>query len=269
VAYHAPIPGTDRRRLTAIDRRDGSRHVLSESFLRTRGAVGAGGAYEYQPDEFLFFEAAGDHIDLRAARPGAASRLIRSFPAGLAGRSFAVHGQRVAWYEQDGGTVHLYLSTAPTEQPVRLLSTPAANRCCRVNLTFSHDGRRILTESLEDAAGAGMMVLLELSPDGREVASRRTFPTGAHYWYETQWLPDKNAVTVLAGYEGLRTHVLLVPFRDGEAPVTVTREDPSPKWGQMLSPDGRYVAYPGEVWHGGAIWLMDLSPVIRVAGERR
>jgi Tol biopolymer transport system component len=267
--YHARVPGTDRRRLVAVSRADGARQVLSDNYIRGFAAVGAGGEYDYSAGEFLYMERAGDRVRLRGFRPGSATRVIRSFPASLDGRTaFAIHGDRVAWYEQDGDQAHLYLADGANGEAARLLTTPAS-RCCRVNLTFSHDGRRLLTQDLADPDMGGAMVLLQLTSDGRGIQSRRTFDNGAVYWYESRWLPDNSAVAVLAGYEGLRTHVLLVPLREGEQPVTITRADPSPKWGFSLSPDGRYVAYPGEVWLGGSIWTMDLTAGAVSARERR
>jgi Tol biopolymer transport system component len=267
--YHTRIPGTDRRRLVAIDRRDGSRQVLSEDY-QTFGVVGSGGEYGYSAGEFLFINRADDRVEVRGFRRGAGTRLIRAFPAGLDGRtSFAIHGDRVAWYEQDGETAHLYLADGPDAAPARLLSSPLGVACCRANLTFSHDGRRLVTQDMADVAMGGTIIVLDLTPDGRRVQARQTFDTGATYWYESQWLPDNNGVAVLAGYEGLRTHVLLVPLRDGEAPINLTRDDPAPKWGFSLSPDGRYIAYPSEVWQGGTIWTMDLAPGAVSVRERR
>jgi Tol biopolymer transport system component len=268
--YHARIPGTDRRRLVAIDRRDGSRQVLSEDHRLAFASVGAGGLYDYGDGEFLFVTRANDRLELRGFRPGGGTRLIRAFPTELDGRTtFAVAGDRVAWYEQEGDTAHLYLADGPDAPPARLLSSPLGSTCCRGNLVFSRDGRRLLTHDMSNPAMGGTIIVLDLTPDGQRVQARRTFDTGASYWYESQWLPDDNAVAVLAGYEGLRTHVLLVPLREGETPINLTRDDPAPKWGFSLSPDGRYIAYPSEVWQGGTIWTMELAPGAVSVRERR
>lgn len=258
--YHVRIPGTDRRRLVAMDGRDGTRQVLTEDFPAGFPPVGAGGGYEYSDGEFLFISRADGRVEVRGFRPGAGNRLIRDFPSELEGRtSFAVHGDRVAWYEQEGDTAHLYLADGPTAAPVRLLSSPLASGCCRANLVFSRDGRRLLTQDMADSEVGGRILVLDLAPDGRRVTARRTFDTGASYWYEGQWLPDDDAVVILAGYEGLRTHVLLVPLRDGQPAINLTRDDPAPKWGFSLSPDGRHIAYPSEIWQGGTIWTMELG----------
>jgi Tol biopolymer transport system component len=270
LVYTAGIEGTTLSRLVAVNRKDGSRSTLSETFVRGGLITGLGGRYNYGGNgTFLYFDRQGDEVRLTAAAVGRAPRVLRSFPAAMLDRtSFAVHGDRVAWYRAAGDSAHLEIAFDPSGPAQRLLTVPGGGRCCQANLSFSPDGGRLLTQEFHTPDAYRRMVLLDLAEDGRSVRARRTLDTGAHYWYEPQWLPDRSGVTVLAGYEGLRTHVLLVPFREGEAPVAVTRDDPSPKWGHMLSPDGRHVAYPGEVWQGGTIWLMDLSGA-GVASARR
>jgi len=257
--FHARV-SADRRRLVALHRRDGTRHLLSDDVRLGSITVGAGGSYGYSGGDFLFMERDGDQVKLRAGRAATPFRLLRSFDVQLDGRTtFAVHGDRVAWYQQDGEQAHLFLSAGPGTEPARLLSTPVATQCCRVELVFSHDGRYLSTTDLGDSGSGGRIVLLDLAADGRSIRGRRVLETGARYWFDAQWLPDNSGVVVMAGYEGVRTHVLLVPLHQGEAPVVITRADPAPKWSFLLSPDGRYVAYPGEVQRGSSFWIMDLS----------
>jgi Tol biopolymer transport system component len=268
--YRADISGTtERLRLGAISLVDGSRQVLSENLRAAMPSlVGRGGGYDHDGDEFLFIERHGQELQIHSVRPGTPSRVRRSLPAEAETRTiFAVHGNRVAWYEQKGDSAHLYISSDASQPPARLLSARLEGvRCCRVGAAFSHGGSRL---AVQDMTENRRMLLLDLSADGRSVQRQRTVDTGAVYWYEPRWLPDDDAIVLIAGYEGTRTHVLLVSLRDGESPMVLTRDDPSSKWGFVLSPDGRYIAYPGEVWQGGAVWTMDLSPTVVGARERR
>jgi Tol biopolymer transport system component len=268
--YRADLPGTTERvRLGAISLVDGSRQILSENMRAALpSTVGRGGGYHHDGGEFLYLERHGQELQLRSIRPGSEGRLRRSMPGGLDSRTiFFLHGDRVAWFEQKGDSAHLYIATDASQPPARLLSVRLEGvRCCRVGAAFSHDGRRLAVQDMTDYR---RMLLLDLTADGRTVQRQRAIDTGAVYWYEPRWLPEDDAIALLAGYEGTRTHVVLVPLREGEEPIVLTRDDPASKWGFVLSPDGRYIAYPGEVWQGGAVWTMDLSPAVVGARERR
>jgi Tol biopolymer transport system component len=267
--YRADIPGTtERLRLGAISLVDGSRQVLSENLRAALPSlVGRGGGYDHDGGEFLYIERHGQELQLRSVRPGTPARVRRSLPGEADARTiFAVHGDRVAWYEQKGDSAHLYIATDASQPPARLLSARLEGRCCRVGAAFSHDGSRLVVQDMTDYR---RMVLLNLSADGRTVQRQRTIDTGGVYWYEPRWLPEDDAVALLVGYEGTRTHVVLVPLRDGESPIVLTRDDPASKWGFVLSPDGRYIAYPGEVWQGSSVWTMDLAPTVVGVRERR
>jgi Tol biopolymer transport system component len=268
--YRADLPGTTERvRLGAISLVDGSRQILSENMRAALPfAVGRGGGYDYDGGEFLYIERHGQEFQLRSVWPGSEPRLRRSLPGGLDTRTaFYLHGDRVAWFEQKGDSAHLYIATDASQPPARLLSARLENvRCCRVGGAFSREGSQLVVQDMTDYR---RMLLLDLSPDGRSVHRQRVMDTGAVYWYEPRWLPGDDAIALIAGYEGTRTHVVLMSLRDGEPPIVLTRDDPASKWGFVLSPDGRHIAYPGEVWQGGAVWTMDLSPTVVGGRERR
>jgi hypothetical protein len=263
--YVEEVRDADRLRLHAVSRSDGSRTLISENFVRPAGSAihGLGGRYfELGGGAIAFLERRGELVELRAARPGEPSRLLRAFPASYVGRhTFGVHGDRVVWYEHVGDSAHLVLADGPTGEPHRLISMSAGPNCCRISLAFSNDGRYLATY-YDDGNRSDGLQILRLTADGRPDGAPRVIQLGVNYWYEPQWLPDNSGLTIVAGYTGMLTHVMLVPNRDGEQPVILTRDDPSAKWGQFLSPDGRHVAYPAEVWQGGSIWMMDLSPAV-------
>jgi Tol biopolymer transport system component len=263
--YEATIPGTDRQRLVSIRRGDNSTRVLSENFVRPTGGFvilyGRGGNYVYDDGEFLFLEPGGEGYDIRAARGDGTSRLVRSFPDGFPQRSaIGVHGERVAFVEPAGDAARLMVADGPQGAPRQVGSLQGPRQGV---IAFSHDGRYIVTTD----HGTGRddesrLAIFEVPADGQPAGAPRIIETGAQYWYDPQWLPDNSGLTVIGGWTGLQTHVLHIPLQEGSIPVKVTREDPSPRWGHLLSPDGRYVVYPAEVYRGGALWTADLSPAL-------
>jgi Tol biopolymer transport system component len=109
---------------------------------------------------------------------------------------------------------------------------------------------------------------------GGQVVYRLSQPTaagsGAQWGWQIQWLPDNRAFTVF-GMTGQanQNHVYLVSLREGERPVALTRDDPSTRWDYSLSPDGRHVAYPGEILRGSSLWRLDLGDALAGAGGER
>jgi hypothetical protein len=49
-----------------------------------------------------------------------------------------------------------------------------------------------------------------------------------------------------------------IPVAEGARVEAVTR-DPTSKWGFEVSPDGRFVAYPAEIWRGSTVWRFDIA----------
>jgi hypothetical protein len=104
------------------------------------------------------------------------------------------------------------------------------------------------------------MAVIEVPTRGRATNVRTLqIPMPFEYWYEPRWQAGDRAVTVLAGAGG-DADVLLVPLRSDAQPIHVSASDTQAIWGQVLSPDGRFVAYPKDIIGSSAVWRWDLPP---------
>jgi Tol biopolymer transport system component len=63
------------------------------------------------------------------------------------------------------------------------------------------------------------------------------------------------------------TDVWLFSIREGEQPVAITRDENSEFWYYQLSPDGRYIAYQGEIKRGSSLWLIDLGDALASSSQ--
>jgi len=63
------------------------------------------------------------------------------------------------------------------------------------------------------------------------------------------------------------TDVWLFSTREGEPPVAITRDENSEFWYYQPSPDGRYIAYTGEIQRGSSLWLVDLGDALASGGN--
>ncbi|NJD11336.1 MAG: hypothetical protein FIB01_13170 [Gemmatimonadetes bacterium] len=255
-------PGTQR--LIGLDLATNRRTVLAAhapASILARWVAGPGGTVSMNGDEVLWYERAGGRIEVRGGRLDGSRRLVRAVPDTVRLGYFAVHGNRVAWTQETGeGQYDLLLANGPTSPPRRVL------RGGRIGeIAFSPDGRWIgMNYATPTAPGA----LAIIAPEATEQTQpARILDTGALYSYWLRWLPDNSALLVIGGGAGTHTDVIMVPLREGEKPVAITRDDPSPRWGYEVSPDGRYIAYAGEVWRGSAIWKIDLNGM-RIGPDR-
>ncbi len=259
VGFAVPVRGSDAYRLVAFDLESQQQTVLSEGMLRGSGTTvsGPGGVWR-QGNRFLFAERKGDQIEVRSASGSGDSRVIRSLPASTLGRSsYAVHGERVAWWTVRDDSSFLMLADGPTAAPRVIVAAAGTGGA---EIAWSWDGRRIASHwpADRDRSTARIMALDVPAPGQR--ATPRLIETGALYYYFLRWLPDNSGLVMVAGYGiGVQSHILHVPIREGDLPVVVTRDDPSLKWGYELSADGRTVAYPGEIPGGTAIWRGELG----------
>lgn len=269
IAYSLPTPGSDDKVLVVQRVADGHTRVVSRTQFRTERAgpwVSGPGGMPLVGEEFLYFERRGDRVELRASPPEGPSRLLRSFPLRFVlNKGFGVFGDRLAYGERagDSSTVYVVRGRNGVPKPVATVLGEAAG------VVWSPDGRWIATEVWRTGERFKILVV-GVGPEGEVVYEPGLLDAGgAGGGWGLQWLPDSRAVTIFAEGTGLEADVWLVPIQEGVRPVNLTRDDPAQKWGYLLSPDGRYVAYPSEVRRGSSIWLVDLGDALAQGSRRR
>ena len=246
--------GAAPRKLVAVDLQSGARHTASESLSpHLSFPSGPGGTWAAH-QELLFLDRQGDQIEVKAWSGPGRIRTLRSFPATILDQSnVAAHGNRVAWQQPRGDSLDLLIAESPNGQPRRLLtmgSMPGGNE-----ISFSPDGKQLV---LHYSTGPGSRDLITIV-DASGQAPARIIDPGLSYWYWPRWMPDHSGVAVISGGAGAESNVVLVPIREGAKPVNLTQADPASKWGFELSPDGRFIAYPGEIGKGSSEWKINLD----------
>ncbi|MCA1602298.1 MAG: hypothetical protein LC776_11860 [Acidobacteria bacterium] len=251
--------GAKPRSLAAIDLRDGTRHMISES-LPSGNMIfpyGPGGTWAVH-EELYFFERHGDRLEVKAWRGPGEVRTLRVLPGTLTGRTnVAIHGDRVVWQQERGDSVDVMIAEGRDTDPRRLLTmamTPGSNE-----LAFSPDGRLLVLHYSRGPGSPDLMAFVD--PAGG--VPPRIVDTGLSYWYWPRWLPDNSGVLVIGGGAGAEAHVVRIPVAEGVQPVNITRSDPASRWGFEVSPDGRFIAYPGEISKGSRVWRIDLAGAAR------
>jgi Tol biopolymer transport system component len=183
----------------------------------------------------------------------------------LAGRTgFSVHQNRVVYTERRGDSTAVFLVERPNAPPRRLLMWPGRLE----GPVWSRSGQWLAFDYYSLGENTRHSVLIVgIGPNGAVRVPARVLEAGPRWGWHIEWLPDDQAFTVfgMTG-AGSETHVWLVPLREGERSVVLTRDDPSARWTYTLSPDGRYVAYPAEIPRGSSIWRVDLGDVLAGAG---
>lgn len=265
VTYTVTAPGSSRRRLVALDFNTREQRILSEDMPHGMAVSVTGRGGEFRDGKrFVYLHREGDRIDVRASSVTGPDHTIRSFPADLFGKTrFGVYENRVAWWQVQGDSTFLMVAEGADGTPHAVHAVPVARSTFVGEIAWSWDGRRIAVHEPTAQSGATMPLLIVDVPRSGARGTARRIETGALYWYFPKWLPDDSGIVTVAGYgAGAESHILLIPLRSGEAPVIVTRDDPSLKWGFELSPDGTLIAYPGEVPGGSAIWKLNVTDVI-------
>ena len=245
--------GTKSRTLVARSLTDDKRHTITTAAYPVLFPSGPGGTWGVQ-ENLLYLEQAGDQVHVKEWRGPGQTRTVRTLPKSIVARSgIAVHGDKVAWQQQRGDSVDIMIATGARGAPRRLLSMPAG-RVGNNELAFSNDGRLLAVHYARGDDPSDLMAILDVSGN----APPRIIDTDLTYWYWSRWTPDNASVVVIGGGEGAEANVVRVPIAEGARPVDITTADDAAMWGFELSPDGRFIAYPGEVYKGQTVWKYEL-----------
>jgi hypothetical protein len=217
--------------------------------------------YGITGNEFYYRRVRRDRLEIHAMRVSGESRLVADVPASLLGKTgFAVYQNRVIYQDQVKDTGRVLMVTGPGRAPktlARFAKSPGGE------LVLSHDGRQLAVsrDGVPDT-----LFIFHFDAGGALQGPPRTIKLPFEYWYEMFWLPDNSGLTMIAQPKGAPvTEVALVKLADPEHPVLLTKADPVSKWGHILSPDGKYVAYPSEQLKGSSIYLIEVAELLKRA----
>ena len=260
--------GGDRRQLHALDLTSGETTVLADDLGPGRGPwrwsyVGPGGLYR-DVNGFLESELVDGTVEILTLEPGAPRRVLARLPADAPVRTWAFQGEREAFTQVVGDSVAIMLAEPRGSTPHVLMMLGLAEAISppeRGVLAFSFDGSLLAVSPL---GASGDALVVRVPSSGRATDILRV-PTEADYWYEPRWLLDNSGFTVIAG-EGPDAWVAFVPARPGERVRHLSRDEHAPAWGNEVSPDGRWVAYPAEVSWKMTLWKLDVDELLR-SGE--
>jgi len=248
--------------LYSFDLRNGASTLLSAA---SPGDVwiGGRGGFENDGDRWVYAEREDGRLVIKSADPATGqARTLRDYPtppAGVTRPNVQIHGNKVAWLETKGDSVHLMYAegrgTARLLASFRLgreRSTPA--------MAWSWSGREIAVAP-ESHANPGAITILGV-PDNEGRSARREVTVEVNYCCDyLQWLPDDSAIlTLVSRVSGPNASLLLVPARGGGTPRVLA--DDVTDWEFLMSPDGKHVAYTASRSGSTTIWVADFRSVI-------
>jgi Tol biopolymer transport system component len=258
-------PETDRLFVATLGAREGT-ELSAEYFVpdQTLGRPAGPGGTD-NGDELLFFKRRQGRLELWSTPPEGPARFLRSFQLGLLIKTgFAVHGTRIAYIERHGDSTALMVAEGQNGVARAIVTMPRTIS----DPVWSHDGRWIAAHySTGGDSSRYAVLLLAFNEGGTSAAPPRIVSTTSAWGENIEWLPDDHALTVYGGMDDGHSAVWLVSLNSNEQPVAVTRDESAGFWGYMLSPDGRYVAYPAELPRGSSLWRLDL-PDLTAASRR-
>ena len=246
-------------RIMALSFTDGSRTELVGNVLTFPCCepVGPGGMYYgISGGEFFYRTLHGNRVRLHAMRMGGVSRLIGEIPSGAA-RGAAVFQSRIVYDEPTKDSIRLQLVPGAGRPPVTLATFATG---VYTEFAWSHDGRQLAVSTQSPLA----LSIYRFDDDGNLQGVPKVHLLPFEYWFETFWLPDGSALTMIAQPRGANVNeVVLVKLADPQHPILLTKDDRANKWGHSLSPDGKFVTYASEQLKGSSIYLIDVAEMLK------
>ena len=216
---------------------------------------------------FLYGLTRNGRHELLEAKPDGSTHILWTFPdRGDEPPTVRVHGDRIAFTENDGEEGSLFIARVGEGLPRRVLTLPGGIGTRGSNPpAWSSDGH-LLAVSYAGAGGdrRRQILLVEVTEAG-ELAGEPRFLSldgGPTWWYNLAWLPDGQHFLILGGLDdaSLHSEVWLVSTDPETPPVPVTGDDlEGTIWTFSLSPDGRYFAPEAEISRGSSVWRVQLG----------
>ena len=248
----------------SVDVRNGKSRLLSGAM--EGAALGGRGGFENDGDRWLYMEMVGDRLELRSVDPATGDfSVVRSFPRtfrtlGFTGRNFAVHGNRVTWFEEQGDSAVLMLGDgqAPAR---RVTSFPWGAGYELTTSSPSWSGNEIAVGFMVDGASTGITVVSIPASAGSPVR-RRHVPIEMKYCCDKLvWLrDDSGALAIAASNIRGSASLIEIPFRTGRPPRVLTQD--LTEWEFLASPDLKQAAFSYYRTGAGTVWQMDFRAVM-------
>jgi len=252
-------------RIMRVSLKDGSRKALTGPVMQGCRPVAAGGMYYGTTGgEFYYGQTVGNRMQFRGMTIGGTSRLIADVPAFRCEDEASVFRDRLVFVARTD-SARVQMTTGPGTAPRTLAAFGPAERFAI--LAWSKDGRQ-LAIGAEDQKQR--LLIYQFDEAGTPRGSPRSLTLPFEYWYEAFWLADGSGFTMIAQPRGAATtEVAVVKLADPEHPVLLTKDDPNNIWGQSLSPDGKYVAYPSEQLKGSSVYLTEVAELLKRVGAAK
>jgi Tol biopolymer transport system component len=223
---------------------------------------------------FLYGLSRGGRHELLEARPDGSRRVLWTFPdRGAEPPTVRVHGDRIAFTENDGEEGSLLIARVGEDRPRLLLTLPGYIGARGSNPpAWSPDGRLLAVSFAGTGEDRQRQVLLVEVTEAGELAGEPRFlllDGGPSHWHNLAWLPDGQHFLVLGATEDAPAHndVWLVSIDPETPPVRVTGDVEGTIWSFVLSPDGRFIAPEAEISRGSSVWRVDLGDLLTGSGQ--
>ena len=237
---------------------DGSIEAISSAHMADGPSVtGPGGVPHFSGPDFVYLERHGDRPELRAWRPGEASRQVHAFGVDERPGTMSLHGDRLVFAYGSEAVKSLRIARLGNARSRELVSVPAWKL---QSAGWSPNGRYVAMVVIDSSEGreSARVAFQEVSPSGGPVGDLRFVGGRSLSWWNLRWLPDSRGV-LAAGWDD--HNVWLFPVDPNESPVCITQDEPNGVDAFVLSPDGKHIVYPSWVSRGSSVWQVDLGEI--------